>query len=89
MINALYGALGAILVLLLFAAGVYTGCRLYAKARDTEEARRPKAEPPEETERRQLIADQRAFRQLMSYNADVAYDTDFKSDQFTAEGGEG
>ena len=75
MLNIVYGALGAILVLLLFAAGVYAGYKLNARHAAAEEARAPKPEPltPAEAERLRLIADQNAFRCVMNYSSDVAY----------------
>lgn len=72
MAYVLYGALGAVLVLLLFATGVYVGFvahRHYAKGA----APKVKAETPAEREIRRLKADQAAFTQMMNYNADVAY----------------
>lgn len=87
MIYALYGALGAVLVLLLFATGVYVGYKLHSKIAEHEAARKPKLETPEEAERRRLIEDQKAFRTQMGYNADMAYGFSM-SDQYTAEDGE-
>ena len=87
MIYALYGALGAILVLLLFATGVYVGYKIRVKIEAHEAERRPKLETPEEEERRRLIEDQKAFRTQMGYNADMAYGFTM-SDQYTAEDGE-
>ena len=87
MINALYGALGAVLVLLLFGFGVFVGVKLHAKYTAIEAARKPKLETPEEAERRRLIEDQKAFRTQMGYNADMAYGFSM-SDQYTAEDGE-
>ena len=75
MIYALYGALGAVLALLLFATGVYVGYKLKTRLVAHEAAQRPKPETPAEAERRQLIADQRAFSTMMGYNADVAFGT--------------
>ena len=80
MIYALYGALGAVLVLLLFAGGIYAGYKLYAKKADYDAANRPTPEPLEEAERRRLIEDQRAFHQQMSYNADIAFGTSVGED---------
>lgn len=87
MIYALYGALGAILVLLLFATGVYVGYKIRVKIEAHEAERRPKLETPEEEERRRLIEDQKAFRTMMGYNADVAFGA-VVDDQFTVEDGE-
>lgn len=87
MIYALYGALGAVLVLLLFGGGVYAGYRLHVKYVAHEAARQPKPEAPEEAERRRLIEDQKAFRTMMGYNADTAFGTTV-ADQFLSEDGE-
>jgi hypothetical protein len=73
MIYAIYGALGAVLVLLLFAVGVYVGYKLHEKKAEHEAAKRPTPEPPEMAERRRLIAEQAAFSNLVNYNADVAF----------------
>ena len=69
MLNIVYGALGAVLVLLIFATGVYVGYKL--NTRMTTKA--PKPETPEEAERRRLIEDQKAFHTQMSYNTEMAY----------------
>lgn len=73
MLNIVYGALGMILVLLLFAAGMYVGYKLNARKAADEAAKARKPETPAETERRRLIEDQNAFRQMMGYSAEVAY----------------
>ena len=73
MLNIVYGALGAVLVLLLFAGGICVGYKLHARLAAQEAARAPKPETPEEAERRRLIADQKAFHTQMNYNADMAY----------------
>ena len=73
MIYALYGALGAALVLLFFAAGVFAGYKLKARMTASEAARAPKPETPEEAERRRFIADQKAAHMLYNYNVDMAY----------------
>ena len=65
------GLIGLLLGAAVFALGIVS-------ARGTEHAQTPPAAPnAEEQERlRQIEADQRAFRALMGYNADVAYGTD-------------
>ncbi len=63
----LYGALGAVSVMTLFALGVFAGWKLHARF-----ARRT-APDPEEKELRRIKAEQDAFRQLQNYNADIAY----------------
>lgn len=72
MAYVLYGALGAILVLLLFAAGAGIGVMLYRRyfATSTPQVR---LETPAEREIRKLKAEQAAFNQMLNYNADVAY----------------
>ena len=56
--------LGAALMLSAFAAGWALGTR-----------QRPQrvADPPPETERERLLAEQSAFRQLMRYSPEIAY----------------
>lgn len=73
MLNIVYGAAGAVLVLLLISVGVVIGYKLKTHQVEAEAARAPKPETPEEAERRRLIADQKASRLLYNYNADVAY----------------
>ena len=87
MIYALYGALGAVLTLLLFVAGIYVGYKIHAKIAAHEASKMPKPETPAEEERRRLIEDQKAFRTMMGYNADTAFGTAVV-DQFTVEDGE-
>ena len=67
----LYGALGVVLALLLFAAGVFTGWRI--KDRLIKVARQSYAEELTEKEREALKAEQEAFSALMGYNVDTAY----------------
>ena len=65
--SIIYGALGALFVIALFASGAFVGwkaCRHFYRA---------KAESPAEAELRQLAEEQEAFRQMQNYNADVAY----------------
>lgn len=56
--------LGAALMLSAFAAGWLLGAR--------QRLKHP-AEPPPETERQRLMAEQRAFRELMCYSPEIAY----------------
>lgn len=70
MTYVIYGALGAILVLFLFATGIYVGYKLHTRF---EKGGQNKPETPAEAERRRLIEDQNAFRVLMNYNAEMAY----------------
>ena len=64
MITAIFGMLGAALVLCAFAAGFLLGVR-----------RRPRAEPepPSDTERERLVTEQRAFHTLLRYSPEIAY----------------
>ncbi len=67
----IYGALGVILALLLFAAGMFTGWRV--KERLIQAARKSYAAELTEKEREQLREEQAAFANLMGYNVDMAY----------------
>lgn len=67
----IYGALGVVLALGLFAFGVFVGWRI--KGRMIEAARRSYAEEITEKEREELRAEQEAFSALMGYNIDTAY----------------
>ena len=87
MLNIVYGALGMILVLLLFAAGMYVGYKLNARKVADEAVKARKPETPAEAERRRLIEDQNAFRQMMGYSAEVAYGMTSAKD-FEVEDGE-
>ena len=65
--SIIYGALGALFVIVLFAVGGLVGWLARAKFY------RAKAESPEEAELRRMQEEQDAFRQVQNYNADVAY----------------
>ena len=65
--SIIYGAAGALAVLVLLALGAAMGWCARGKLY------RAKAEEPEEAELRRMQAEQDAFRQLQNYNADVAY----------------
>ena len=67
----LYGALGVVLALVLFAAGVFTGWKV--KEQVYAVMRKKYAKELTDKERQQLIEEQEAFSELMGYNADVAY----------------
>lgn len=67
----IYGALGVVLALGLFAFGAFVGWRI--KERMIEAARRSYAEEITEKEREELRAEQEAFSALMGYNIDTAY----------------
>lgn len=79
--DILLGALGALLTLGLFAAGIALGWALRGRFGRT------KAAPPDEDEMRRLKAEQEAFRQLTHYSAAVAYGVHPASDGDPFEGG--
>ena len=65
-----YGFLGALMALFLYAAGAAAGWlahRLYVKSKA------PFVERPGEQERRRLMEEQQAFRLLQNYSAERAY----------------
>lgn len=66
-----YGVIGALAVLILFFGGGFAGWKLreYVYQRACEQ----KAKELTESERRQLMDQQEAFRQMQNYNVDVAY----------------
>lgn len=71
MTELICGLAGLLLGAAVFALGFFA-----SRARESLEAP-PAAPGPDESERlRQIEADQRAFRALMGYNADVAYGTE-------------
>jgi hypothetical protein len=72
MTNLLYGALGAILVLAVFAAGVAVGLTMSLRVQAVVTPK-IEAETSAEREIRRMKADQAAFNQMMNYNVDVAY----------------
>ena len=67
----LYGVLGTVAVLALFALGVFAGWKL----RQADETRKGQKTAKEltEQERRWLEDQQNAFRELQNYNAERAY----------------
>lgn len=66
-----YGFLGAIMALVIFAAGVIVGWRGYDYMRK-KNAKIAEQELGEE-ERRRLEREQEAFRAMLNYNAEMAY----------------
>jgi predicted negative regulator of RcsB-dependent stress response len=71
MVYVLYGALGILAVLGLLALGAWIGWRGHiAWQEHTHKCARQEAT---EEERRSLLADQRAFENMLSYNTDMAY----------------
>ena len=64
MITAIFGMLGAVLVLLAFACGYLLGAK---------RTRSALPEPPSETERERLANEQRAFHTLLRYSPEIAY----------------
>ena len=73
MLNIVYGALGAAAVFLLLGIGMFAGYKLHARLAALEKAEKPEPETPEEAERRRLIEDQKASKQLMNYSVEMAY----------------
>jgi len=65
--SIVYGALGALFVLALFAGGFVTGWKVRAKFY------RAKVESPAEAELKKIQEEQDAFRLLQNYNSDMAY----------------
>ena len=70
----IYGFLGAVLALGVFAAGAICGWRLNEKMREKKAV--IAEQQVGEEERRRLKAEQDAFRQLINYNTSVAYGPD-------------
>ena len=64
MITAIFGMLGAALVLAAFACGFLLGAK---------RTRSASPEPPGDTERERLVSEQRAFRTLLRYSPEIAY----------------
>jgi len=63
----IYGAIGAVAVLLLLAFGAFLGWALHVRVY------RPRAERPDEEAIRREQERQDAFLQMQNYNADIAY----------------
>jgi hypothetical protein len=70
----IYGFLGAVLALGVFATGAICGWRLNEKMREKKAV--IAEQQVGEEERRRLKAEQDAFRQLINYNTSVAYGPD-------------
>lgn len=72
--EVILGMTGAVLSVILFVAGVTCGWVLRGKAtRQPSAASKPLTEA-EAKKREELIREQEAFRSMMSYNAEAAYD---------------
>ena len=69
MSEILLGALGALLAVALVAAGAAMGWMVSKMLGGTQS----KPKEPGEAERRQLMEEQKAFRQLLNYNVETAY----------------
>ena len=71
MSGLLYGAAGALAVLMLLFLGGFLGWKIH----DTVQKYRGicAAEEMTQEQRRQLIAQQRAFEEMLGYNQDMAY----------------
>lgn len=76
--NFIYGVIGMVLVLLVFAAGVAVGWKVKEKIEANKAKTVEKA--LNEKERQQLVEDQQAFRTMIGYNVDMAYGTDLPPD---------
>ena len=71
MANFILGAVGALVVVALIAIGVFVGWQANNAFR--AHSTRVAAEEASEEERRQLLAEQRAFESMLNYNQDTAY----------------
>lgn len=67
----IYGFVGAILALGLFAAGAYCGWRMNEKLREKKAV--IAEQQIGEAERERLKREQEAFRTMLNYNPDMAY----------------
>lgn len=67
----IFGALGVLLALAVLGLGFFGGWR--ARGMWERRIRRKSREELTEQQRRELLAEQRAFGAMMNYNADVAY----------------
>lgn len=83
--NILYGALGAIIVIGLFAAGVYFGRRYKPDSPQAPEVAKGPT-PEEEKELRRLTEEQQAFGRIVNYTVEDAYG--MNSSSLTSEGEE-
>lgn len=69
-----YGAIGFLFSLVVFVLGFHLGRKAAAPVKRKEEKILSEAEQDRiERERRELEEDQRAFRRLAGYSADIAY----------------
>ena len=71
MIELIYGAVGTLAVLGLLAGGFFIGWK--ANQSFTKYSRARAAEEATEEQRRQFVAQQQAFENMLSYNVDTAY----------------
>ena len=67
----IYGALGTLAVLALLTLGVFIGWKANNSFRI--HSTRVAAEEASEEERRQLLAEQKAFESMLNYNPETAY----------------
>ena len=84
MVNIILGAVGALAVMLLIALGVFIGWNANNAFRS--HSNKVAAEEASEEERRQLLADQRAFEAMLNYNQDTAYGMHKGLDEMAGEG---
>ena len=71
MIYLFFGAVGTLAVLGLLACGVFIGWK--ANGAFIRHSRQYAVEEATEEQRRQLLAQQQAFEEMLGYNADAAY----------------
>jgi hypothetical protein len=69
--NFIFGAVGALSVMVLIAIGIFIGWKANNAFR--LHSTRVAAEEASEEERRQLLAEQKAFDSMLNYNQDTAY----------------
>lgn len=78
MIYVLYGAGGMLLALALLAAGAVAGWK--GRIAWKERTRQAAAKETTEEEKRQLEEEQKAFRGMLNYNAETAYQINARGD---------
>lgn len=85
--NFIFGALGVLLVLGLLALGFFLGWR--ARILWLRHTHRAVKQEISEKERQEFEAQQKAFGDLMSYNAETAYGMNINLNEVYGEDGEG
>ena len=79
----IFGALGTLAVLALLALGVFIGWKANNSFRT--HSTRVAAEEASEEERRQLLAEQKAFESMLNYNPETAYGMNKGLDEMEGE----